>query len=354
MKKILAVLIVVLLAWNSFLTYKLCFDNPESTQNITKVETVVSRYTTDITKVVNEQESKICGVKSLVNNTDKRAGSGVIYDVQDDYAIIVTNYHIVDGSTNILVEFANDVELEATLIGSDEYSDLAVLKVPIDFKVEKISLGDSSLVKKGEYTIVIGNPLGLDDSVTYGIISGVDRRVSFDTNHDGYADWDMALIQTDAAINSGNSGGALLNMSGELIGITSLRLKNNYGSSIGFAIPINEVERIVQQLIKQQEIIRPSLGIVTTDVSELTTYQKSYLGIPFDIISGIVVNDVLEESPAALAGLTKGDVITMFNTEKINNSSSYRNILYSLKPEDKVLITYLRQGELKTIEVVLA
>lgn len=205
--------------------------------------------TTDVIEKVN---SSVVGVLVYANGTASGSGSGVVYRVDGKTAYIITNAHVVSGATDVQVVFSNKESVNATIVGSDTYSDIAVLKLTADFDMTAIKCGDSSLLDQGETVLAIGSPLGIEyaGTVTQGIVSGIDRTVSVDLNDDGQEDWDMNVIQTDAAINPGNSGGALVNMAGELVGITSMKLSNTSVEGMGFALPINDVITSVEQIIE--------------------------------------------------------------------------------------------------------
>jgi serine protease Do len=251
--------------------------------------------------------------------------------------------------------FANGEELEATLIGSDVFTDLALLEVKVDFEVNAFKLGDSSLVKVGENALAIGSPLGLSfqGSVTMGIISGKDRVVPVDLDNNGTDDWDSIVLQTDAAINPGNSGGPLINLAGELIGITSMKIADSSVEGMGFAIPINEIIPIIQQLKDNGEVIRPVVGISAVSLDELAVYQKSYYGIRLDLNAGLYVMSVIKGSPAELSGIKEGDVITAFDNTNITSFKEFRKLLYTKNVGDVVTISYERAGKSTTVNVVL-
>ncbi len=177
-------------------------------------------------------------------------GSGVVYKIENGEAYIVTNHHVIENAEKLEVTLADGSKKEATLIGSDIWTDLAVIKVDADGIETVANFGDSEVLKQGETVIAIGNPLGLDfyGSVTVGVISGTNRAVPVDLNGDGTEDWQSEVLQTDAAINGGNSGGALVNLNGDLIGINSMKIASESVEGLGFAIPINTVIPIIQQL----------------------------------------------------------------------------------------------------------
>ena len=270
-------------------------------------------------------------------------------------AYIITNAHVVSGATDVQVVFSNKESVNATIVGSDTYSDIAVLKLTADFDMTAIKCGDSSLLDQGETVLAIGSPLGIEyaGTVTQGIVSGIDRTVSVDLNDDGQEDWDMNVIQTDAAINPGNSGGALVNMAGELVGITSMKLSNTSVEGMGFALPINDVITSVEQIIENGKVTRPQIGISGVSLSGYSSYQLRYYRINTDLTDGIYVSRVTSGGAASKAGIQEGDIIVKFDGKEVTTYKSFLTELYSKEPGDKVSVVVNRNGTEKTIEVTL-
>jgi serine protease Do/serine protease DegQ len=268
------------------------------------------------------------------------AGSGVIFDAHSGY--IVTNAHVVENASEITVTLQDGRDLKAEIIGSDAPSDVAVLRVKPD-GLTQIPLGDSTRVEVGDFVVAIGNPFGLQHTVTSGIISGLSRS---GINPDGYEDF----IQTDASINPGNSGGALVNLRGELIGINTAILSRSGGNiGIGFAIPVNMARSVMDQLIRYGSVKRGQLGVsmytVTPDIAHS-------LGLPSAV--GALVSQVVEGSPAAHAGIRTGDVITSVNGQPVKANSELRNTIGLLRVGDKVDIGLLRDGKPLRVTAVIA
>lgn len=359
MKKLLTTgLILALLIWNSVLTFEVFFNTQTDTTvnpDGTVVQTVVTEFDTDVTRVVESSIEKVVGIQALQFDEVFSTGSGAIFDSKDGLVHIITNNHVVEDATKIRVVFANGEEVEAKLMGSDIFTDLALLEVEVDFEINSFKLGDSSLVKVGENALAIGSPLGLtfQGSVTMGIISGKDRVVPVDLDNNGVTDWDSIVLQTDAAINPGNSGGPLINLAGELIGITSMKIADSSVEGMGFAIPINEIIPIIQQLKENGKVIRPVIGISAVSLDELAVYQKSYYGIRLDLNTGLYVMSVMDGSPAEISGIKEGDVITAFDSVNITSFKEFRKLLYSKNVGDIVSISYERAGKSTTVDVVL-
>lgn len=266
------------------------------------------------------------------------SGTGVIID---DIGHIITNNHVIEGADTVEVKLSTGETYEAKIVGQDPNSDLAVLK--IDAKnLKPAKLGDSDKVRVGEWVIAGGNPFGLDNTITTGIVSARGRTLSGGTKYEDY-------IQTDAAINPGNSGGPLVNLKSEVIGInTAIFSKNGGYMGIGFAIPSNMVKSIVDSLISTGKVVRGWLGIGIQDLSPNLSKSFGYEGT-----KGALVGFVEKDAPASKAGIKQGDIITKINDTEIKDSNHLKNIVASNKPENKIMLTVFRDKEYKEIEVLL-
>jgi Do/DeqQ family serine protease len=259
------------------------------------------------------------------------AGSGVIFDAKNGY--IVTNAHVVDNATEITVTLQDGRDLTATIVGTDAPSDVAVLKVPPGNLIQ-VALGDSTRLEVGDFVVAIGNPFGLQHTVTSGIVSGLGRS---GINPDGYEDF----IQTDASINPGNSGGALVNLRGELIGINSAILSRSGGNiGIGFAIPVNMARSIMDQLLSYGSVKRGLLGV---SIYSLTPDTAKALNIA--TLQGVLVSQVNEGSAADKAGIKPGDVITSINGQTIKSNTELRNAVGLARVGDKLDVAIIREGK---------
>jgi Do/DeqQ family serine protease len=266
-------------------------------------------------------------------------GSGVIVG-QDGY--ILTNHHVVDGAEQITVDLIDKRTFEAKLVGSDQLSDLAVLKINVD-KLPVLGLGNSDQVRVGDVVLAVGNPLGIGQTVTAGIISAKGRST-------GLSDGSFEdFLQTDAAINRGNSGGALVNTSGELIGINSQILSPSGGNiGIGFAIPANMARSVMDQLIKGGKVKRGKLGVT---IQPITSDLASGLGLKE--ARGALVNNVEQGGPADRAGIQRGDVIIALNGEQVEDSNSLRNHVAGAQPGTEMSVTFIRGGKENSTKVTL-
>lgn len=331
-------------------------DNDKST-NMPKKEVQVD-VTTQITEVVDQVSDAVVGITNIQKRNDfwtqneadeAGTGSGVIYKKNKDYAYIVTNHHVVEQADVLEVVLSDDTHFEAELLGSDLFTDLAVLRVDAQEVDSTMKMGASKDLKVGEPVIAIGNPLGhmFAGSVTQGIISGKQRTIPQDFNQDGRPDWQAEVIQTDAAINPGNSGGALINIDGQLIGINSMKISQTIAQGIGFAIPIDNARPIIDDLEENGIVKRPFLGVEIYSLEEVPkTEWNETLQLPNTVEGGVYIWSIEPLSPASEAGLDKLDVITEFDGKPIHDILDLRQILYQEKDiGDEIKIVFFRDGK---------
>ncbi|USD41609.1 DegQ family serine endoprotease [Vibrio sp. SCSIO 43135] len=267
-------------------------------------------------------------------------GSGVIIDAKKGH--IVTNYHVINGAEKIRVKLHDGREYDAELIGGDQLSDIALLKLETAKNLTQISVADSDKLRVGDFTVAIGNPFGLGQTVTSGIVSALGRSGLNLENFENF-------IQTDAAINSGNSGGALVNLNGELIGINTAILGPNGGNvGIGFAIPSNMMKNLTEQIKEFGEVKRGMLGVqggeITSELAEALGYESS---------KGAFVSQVVPDSAADEAGLEAGDIIVSINGKKINTFGELRAKVATLGAGKEITLGVIRDGKSKTFDVTL-
>ncbi len=262
------------------------------------------------------------------------AGSGIIVDAQAGY--IVTNAHVIDGAGKIIVTLTDKRQFYATLVGKDIKADVAVIRIEPDGLTD-MPMADSAKLRVGDFVVAIGNPYGLGQSVSSGIVSALGRT---GLGIEDYEDF----IQTDASINPGNSGGALVNLKGELIGINTAILGGRGGGNvgIGFAIPSNMIANIKDQLIQYGKVERGQLGI---EIQDLRPALVKVFKLPNG--GGALISSVVEKSPAAKAGIKQGDVITRVNGRDVKSSSNLKNIIGNLRMGSKVDMEYMRDGLMK-------
>ena len=277
---------------------------------------------------------------------ERGTGSGFIINKEGD---IITNAHVVSGADKVTVILKDGRQIEGKVIGSDELTDVAVVQVKAD-NLPTVSLGSSASLQPGDWAIAIGNPLGLDNTVTAGIVSaigrksgqiGVDKRVSF--------------IQTDAAINPGNSGGPLLNQNGEVIGVNTAIIQGAQG--LGFAIPIETAQRISKQLIQNGKVSRAYLGIQMVTVNpnvKKQVNQDANLGIQISEDTGVLITRVVEDSPAARAGAKRGDVIVKFDNQEIITADQVTQLVEDRAVGDKIRMEVKRNGQTISLNVEAA
>lgn len=304
-----------------------------------------------VVSVINYPEK--LSAKEKAKTTRYGLGSGVIFNISGNKALVVTNQHVIADGAELEVVLTSGETRKARLVGEDLFSDLAVLE--IDKKgVERVArFGDSDLLEEGQSVMAIGNPLGISFSqtITAGIISSLRTPVPVFFGYDGQVDWEVELIQTDAAINRGNSGGALVNLDGEVIGINSMKVSDFGVEGLGFAIPSNDAVEIIRSLVEHGRVKRPFIGIASRDLS-LYAADREELVLPDDVEEGAFVLTV--EGPASKAGLKTGDVIVQFDDTPIDSTLALRKYLYEHKAAgDQVKVTFYRGKEKLEVTVEL-
>lgn len=326
-----------------------------TTQAVNKVKDAVVSV---ITYSANRQNS-VFGNDETDTDTDSQQvaseGSGIIYKKNGKDAYLVTNTHVIKGASKVDIRLADGTKVPGEIVGSDTFSDIAVVKISSEKVTTVAEFGDSSQLNVGETAIAIGSPLGSEyaNTVTQGIISSLNRNVSL-KSEDGQAISTKA-IQTDTAINPGNSGGPLVNIQGQVIGITSSKIASNGGTSVeglGFAIPSNDVQNIIKQLESDGKVTRPALGIQMVNLSNVGANDLRKLNIPSGLTSGVVVRSVQSNMPAN-GHLQKYDVITKVDDKEITSSTDLQHALYNHAIGDTIKITYYRNGKEETTSIKL-
>ena len=378
LKKWGQLLLVILISFFSgilgtFTTLQLSQKQNSGTTTTTTVSKAVLKNENSTTQAVDKVKDAVVSVITYSSNsqnslitsdetdTDTNAeqvfseGSGVIYKKEGDTAYIVTNTHVINGAKKVDIRLADGTKVPGDIVGSDTYSDIAVVKIAADKVTTVAEFGDSNQLTVGETAIAIGSPLGSEyaNTVTQGIVSSLNRNVSL-KSEDGQAISTNA-IQTDTAINPGNSGGPLINIQGQVIGITSSKIASNGGTSVeglGFAIPANDVINIIKQLEKDGKVTRPALGIHMVNLSNLNTTDLQKLKLPGNVTSGVAVRSVQKNMPAN-GHLQQYDVITKIDDKAISSTTELQSALYSHSIGDEMTVTYYRNGKEETTKIKL-
>ena len=370
LKKCGQLLLVILISFFSgilgtFTTLQLSQKQNSGTTTTTTVSKTAVKNENSITQAVDKVKDAVVSIITYSGNsqssfvgsddtdTDSNTeqvnseGSGVIYKKDDNNAYLVTNTHVINGAKKLDIRLADGTKVPGEIVGSDTYSDIAVVKISSEKVSTVAEFGDSSQLAVGETAIAIGSPLGSEyaNTVTQGIVSSLNRHVSL-KSEDGQAISTNA-IQTDTAINPGNSGGPLINIQGQVIGITSSKIASNGGTSVeglGFAIPANDVKNIIKQLEKDGKVTRPALGIHMVNLTNLSTADLQKLKLPDNVTSGVAVRSVQKNMPAN-GHLQQYDVITKVDDTKISSTTELQNALYSHSIGDEMTVTYYRNGK---------
>ena len=348
--------IALVMLWNLFT------DTPEPArpkpvqETLTKTEKAIKLTRDQVVSVVNLQKAN-----NLLNESEVPEevgiGSGVIYKVTDKEAFIVTNYHVIKDAQTVQVTLSNNKKVKAINVGRDEWTDLAVIKIPKGQLSGQVKFADSDKIIVGQTAIAIGSPLSqtFAGSVSQGIISGLNRAVPVDLDGDGLYDWESNVIQTDAAVNPGNSGGALVNDRGELVGINAMKISLDNVEGISFAIPSNDVKKITAILETKHKIVRPELGVQAQDINNLQLDAvRQQLNVPADMKQGVIVMGVEGSSAAEAAGLQTQDIITSMDGKKLESLVQFRKILYyDHQKGDTLTMTVMRQGKTRQLKAIL-
>lgn len=327
-------------------------------KNTTSTSEAVDKVKNAVVSVITYSDSSNQGLFEKEENSDSQIsseGSGVIYKKEGKYAYLVTNTHVINGAKKVDILLADGNKVPGEVVGSDVYSDIAVVRISADKAKAVAEFGDSNQLTVGETAIAIGSPLGTDyaNSVTQGIISSQGRNVKLKA--DNGQNISTRALQTDAAINPGNSGGPLINIQGQVIGITSSKISNNRQTSVegmGFAIPANDVVNIIKQLEEKGKVVRPALGIQMMDLSNLSTSDLSQLKLPEKISGGVLVRSTLENMPAS-DKLQRYDVITKIDDTDIESTADLQSALYSHQINDTIKVTFYRDGKQQTTSIKL-
>ena len=325
-------------------------------------DTIVTRNDTQVYEktslaaAVDKIYDAVAMVFAYQDDSLSSTGSAFVYKTEGNYGYLLTNYHVVEGASKVVVTMSDDQETEATVLGGDEYLDLAVLRIDKSNVSLVANIGTSENMRLGDTVFTIGTPMGEEyrGTVTSGILSGKDRMVSVSVSNSNSSDWIMRVLQFDASINPGNSGGPLLNVNGEVIGICSLKLVDDEIEGMGFAIPIEYAMNHIESLEKGKSIAWPVLGVSMINVSDTAGLYRNGIMIDRNITEGVVVVQAERGSGAHDAGLTTGDVIIKIDGKEVENSAYLRYELYQHQAGDTIKITYIRDGKENTVDVKLS
>ena len=329
-------------------TYPLNISNINNNTNVVDRKFTVSEI--GLSTGINSVYDSVVVVQNYKNDKSNGIGSGFIYN-NDGY--IMTNSHVIEGASNIKVMLMSGDAVDATIIGDDEYADIAVIKIDKKYVTKVATLGSSESINVGDTVFTIGSPISSEyyGTVTRGILSGKNRLVNVTVESSN--DWIMNVMQTDAAINPGNSGGPLCNANGDVIGINSMKLVQSQVEGMGFAIPIEDAISYANMIVNGEKIKRSYLGLKMVNVSSTYNFANEDIKIDSKVISGVAIIEILKDGPCNNTGLKKGDVITKIGDYKIKTVAELRYHLYKYKPNDKINIVVNRNGKVMSYKVTL-
>lgn len=357
-KAFTAVLLLIILCLLVLSSY-LYFNKSENIKTITKDRTISETKVTEesIESAIAKVYDSVLYVEVLNNNGEAlSSGTGFVYGKDDKYGYVLTNAHVVSTGTNVKGKLTNDKEVNLEILGTDTYTDLAVLRMDAKDVLQVASIGKSSNIKVGNTVFTVGSPMGKEYSgtVTKGILSGKDRLIESSTsnlqNNESYI---VKVLQTDAAISPGNSGGPLVDLAGDVIGINSLKLIDEKVEGMGFAIPIEDAMNYVDILEKGEAIKRPIIGVQIIDMTNEYLLYRYGIRKTSDVNDGIILVKVNDNYPAAQAGLKDGDIITKVNENKVSTTAQFKYELYKYNIGDTITITYYRNNKEETAKIKL-
>ncbi|MDH9609737.1 S1C family serine protease [Staphylococcus epidermidis] len=355
-------IIVLLLILNAIFTTvnKNDHTNDSAFNGTTKDETTAMKIAKNSVKSVVTVENDLSNdttVSDNKNESDNEIGSGVVYKRVGDSIYIFTNAHVVGDQEKQKVTYGNDKSVTGKVIGKDKWSDLAVVKAKVaDENIKPMTMGDSNNIKLAEPILVIGNPLGTDfkGSVSQGIVSGLNRHVPVDIDKNDNYDALMKAFQIDAPVNPGNSGGAVVDRDGRLIGIVSLKIDMHNVEGMAFAIPINDVRKIAKELEHKGKVNYPNTEIKIKNVGDIDDSERNAINLPTKVNHGVLIGEVKENGLGDKSGLKKGDVIVELDGKKIEDNIRYRQVIYSHYDDQKTITAKIyRNGAEKNIKIKL-
>jgi trypsin domain protein len=326
---------------------------------VNKLEKEVTVNEQGIADAVEKVYDSVVVVENLKAGELQATGTGFIFKKSDNKYYVMTNYHVINGASSVKIQLTNNKELNVEVLGGDSYSDIAILAFESKDDYSIAEIGSSTDARVGDTTFAVGAPVDSTTyswSVTRGIVSGKDRMVKVTTSSQTTSsDYIMKVLQTDAAINSGNSGGPLCNSNGQVIGITNMKLVSNSTSNIegmGFAIPIEDAIDFANKIINGEDITRPTLGVSMLDISS-TGLAYYNISVPDNVTNGVVIMSVSKNSAAEEGGLKKGDVILEIDNVKVTSSALLKYELYRHNIGDEITLKINRNGFEKTLKIKL-
>ena len=345
-------IVIVLVVFALGVTGTLYFVNNDSSTDTLVKKNVNITSNDSISESIDKVYDSVVVVNNYRNGRLTGYGSGFVYKKDDKYGYIMTNNHVVEDATEILITLSNGGEVEGEVLGTDSYMDVAVVRIDADKVLQVAEIGDSTESKLGDTVFTVGTPVSTEyaGTVTKGIISGENREITVTNNGSEYM---MEAIQIDASINPGNSGGPLVNINGEVIGVNSVKLVESSIEGMGFAIPIEVAMSQVEKLENGEAIARPVIGVSLYDLDSLPLLGNSDLKIDSSIKSGVVVNSVDSGSDAEAAGLERNDVIIKVDGTDVKGSAHLKYLLYKHNIGDSVKLTIIRNGNEKELTLKL-
>lgn len=346
--------------WSYLVIRQLNRDASYVNKNLTNFEITENSLSASVSKVYDATVV----VSTYKNGNLVSTGTGFVYKQDGTTSYIMTNNHVIAGGDSAKVIFSDGSIADTNILGGETYSDIAVLTVSSANIKLVATLGDSSKLELGDTLFAVGAPLGdaYSGTVTRGIVSGKDRLVAVSFSG-STSDYYMKVLQTDAALNPGNSGGPLCNVNGEVVGVNSLKLtEEKAGNSsagsysvegMGFAIPIEDALYYAGMIESDKKVQRPYIGISMLDITDNYYLWQSGINIPKEVSKGVAILEVVEDSPASNSGLQKGDIITKLDDEEISSVAELRYLLYKHSPGDTVNVTYIRNNKTNTVSVKL-
>lgn len=357
MKRVISYIITVIFSifLGCTLMYGIIYFFPNTIiKTIMQEKKIVNVVDEGISEGIKNVYNSVVVVETYKNNNLSSSGSGFAFKTDSDYIYVMTNHHVISKGETIIITLADTTELTATLVGSDAYADIAVLKVGKNDKLQEVKTESIENVKVGDTVFAVGSPMGksFSNTVTRGILSGKNRLVQTTINNTN-EEWIMNVVQTDAAINPGNSGGPLCDVSGNVIGINSLKIVESSIEGLGFAIPIEDALDYANSIIENGKIVRGYIGISMLDVNSKIQLLRNNIEIDDSIKKGVVIVEVFEDSPAEKSKLQKGDVILKINDNSINNISEFRYHLYKYKIGEEINLTIYRNEKTEIIKSII-